>query len=208
MRSEANSTLRMRTTDDENLCGLLMTPPVKPGPFRQFGVRIIPVTWTQEECDKYFQALLAHWTSYARRMQIQAFLIDSLDVKPDAAGLAAIAIIAGIETNEVFPDPELDPWQPDLLGTAKGPIPDEMPTETVYPIVPSGYIKLQVRGDAFYAHVSVPLHADYGGGFAAPLTGYLRPVSGRVEQALALLTGVPFERSDPEEPEQPTLLKE
>jgi hypothetical protein len=207
-QSEDNPAMWLRSTEDEALCALLLAPPAKTGPFRQYAVRVVPAAWSREECDKYVEALLNHWTSYLRRQQVETFLIDSLDVKPETASLAAIAIQANTESGSVFTDPEVEPIQADLFGATNEPEPGKLPSEVQYDIHPGGYLNLQPRGDSFYVRVSIPTHKKYGGGYSSPLTGYIRPTCGRVNQTLAFLTGIALGPDDLPETAQSTLFEE
>jgi len=135
-------------------------------------------------------------------------MIDSLNTAPETADLAAVALLAGIYSDDVFPDPEKEARQMDLFGTPNQPDPAELPEELKYDVFPRGYISLRKHQNAFFARLSVPSHKDYGGGFGPALVGFVRPVCGQIDQTMAFLAGTPLEPSEKISPEEQLSLLE
>ena len=135
-------------------------------------------------------------------------MIDSLNTAPETADLAAVALLAGIYSDDVFPDPEKEARQIDLFGAPNQPNQAELPKEITYNLRPQGYVSLRRHSNAFFARLSVPSHQDYGGGFGPTLVGFLRPVCGQIDQTMAFLAGTPLEPSEKISPEEQLSLLE
>ena len=179
--TELPNGLWARSVDDVPQLALVLTP--KNG---TVDLRVVPSGWDDDECTKYIENLLAHWTSYGQRLRIQKFLEGIVE---GTAADTAHQLIRILHSDSW--DPENAPFQLSLPADVAGPDikTEDLPKLLHFPLVGGGWLRLAPQTTAFHVTVSVPLHKDYGGGYASHLTGYVRPSDGRIRQAAAMLSG-------------------
>lgn len=209
--SMQDGNLWIRTLENmDNACAIAMIPSKKTGPYRQYGLRVVPGVWSPEESDKYLLHLLEGWTDYRRRIKMQEFLIESLDTEPEKAVLAAIAL-RRVELEDISM-PEEDPEQRglfDATGAPHVPVPGTLPKELLFRVVGGGWLRLEPHSHEFLCTLSLRGHENYGGGYSCePLRGHLRPSNGRVDQTAAHLIGITTIDPKPATQEQLELMLE
>lgn len=191
LQSDENEHLWLLTTASErSALGLLFSPPSDTvHPYRMYTVQAIGMEWADEHVEKYVHWLLHHWTSYNRRLGVEQFLIQELNIDPETAVPSAIALEALDWTQGKVPEPLEPEIQEHLWPKTEVNIsptsPDPFHIGTFLFNGGAGWVKLRLVSGMIRTLLSIRAKT----GETVLLEGFTRPTHGRLYDTAAQLGG-------------------
>jgi len=186
--------MRLEPRQDEDAAFTVFFAPPKDATslFRQYGVHIIPARWNAEEAREYLLWLINHWTGYRERQIAARFLECDLHIDHVTAGLSAIALTGLAYQEDDTPEPSTPPLQEELWPRDDPPsfdtdfISDPTLIGTYLLAGSAGWLQLRRFGGMIKASIML---RGKDGVTKVPLQGLVRPMNGRVRDAVSEITG-------------------
>jgi len=200
--SEGQPGLWLRSSSEGDGCGVLLVPPVKTGPYRQYVLRSVPMTWDAQRTDDYIHELLTHWTSYNYRLDLTTLFTEELHLDQRTASNVAIAAVRLGQGPEFDPDHLPEPTQSNLVDGDTGFTHTaglNEPLRRVFYLTGGGYVCFRPSGGLLTVDISVKVREGFTG--AGQFSGHVRPRNGDLRGAFTILFGEPLTQLTRTEPE-------